>query len=123
MALPIYHARMLILKNHINEQEKKVIHMYAVVIVGAGPAGSAAAISCRENGLQTLVLDEFPKMGGRLLRQLKQEPNGESWNGIKEPDILKEKAFELDTETRLGVSVYHIEEPDHGFTVHTPDAN
>src|SRR5699024_8630193 len=111
--LPIYHVLMLNLKKHINEQ--KVIQMYDVIIIGAGPAGLAAAISCRENDLQTLVLDEFPEIGGRLLGQLHQEPNGEWWNGIKETKILKERAFELDTEIRLGVSVYHIEKTDHGF--------
>ncbi|HLR92699.1 MAG TPA: FAD-dependent oxidoreductase [Atopostipes sp.] len=108
------------MKKDTNEQ--KVIQMYDVIIIGAGPAGLAAAISCRENDLQTLVLDEFPEIGGRLLGQLHQEPSGEWWNGIKETNILKERAFELDTEIRLGVSVYHIEKTDEGFIVHTPEA-
>jgi len=93
--------------------------MYDVIIVGAGPAGLSAAISSREHGLRVLVLDEFPKMGGRLLGQLHQEPSGEWWNGIKETEILKEKAFELETEIRCGVSVYHIEKPDDHYLIHT----
>lgn len=97
--------------------------MYDVIIIGAGPAGLAAAISCREHDLQTLILDEFPKIGGRLLGQLHQEPDGEWWNGIKETEILKERAFELDTEIRCGVSVYHIEKTDKGYIVHTPEGN
>lgn len=96
--------------------------MYDVVIIGAGPAGLAAAISCREHKLQTVVLDEFPKIGGRLLGQLHQEPNGEWWNGINETNILKEKAFELGTEIRLGISVYHIEKVDKGYRVHTQES-
>ena len=93
--------------------------MYDVIIVGAGPAGLSAAISSREHGLRALVLDEFPKIGGRLLGQLHQEPNGEWWNGIKETEILKERAFELETEIRCGVSVYHIEKPDDHYLIHT----
>lgn len=93
--------------------------MYDVIIIGAGPAGLSAAIACRQSDLNVLVLDEFPHVGGRLLGQLHQEPNGEWWNGIKETEILKERAFELDTEIRLGVSVYHIEKSDEAFNVHT----
>src|SRR5690625_2394843 len=106
------------LKKRIKEK-KKVTHMYDVIIVGAGPAGLSAAISSREHGLRALVLDEFPKIGGRLLGQLHQEPNGEWWNGIKETEILKERAFELETEIRCGVSVYHIEKPDDHYLIHT----
>lgn len=44
--------------------------MTDVLIVGAGPAGLSAAISCAENGLKVTVVDEFMKPGGRLLGQL-----------------------------------------------------
>lgn len=96
------------------------MQVYDVVIIGAGPAGLSAAIQCRENYLNVIVLDEFPKAGGRLLGQLHQEPNGEWWNGIKEGNTLKEKAEKLDTNIQLGVSVHHIEKTDNQqFVVHT----
>lgn len=90
-----------------------------VVIIGAGPAGLAAAIQCRENDLSVTVLDEFPKAGGRLLGQLHEEPNGEWWNGIKETNILLEKAEKVNTDIRCGVSVHHIENLEDHFVVHT----
>lgn len=90
-----------------------------VVIIGAGPAGLSAAIQCRENGLSVIVLDEFPKPGGRLLGQLHQEPTGEWWNGIKETEILLEKAEKVKTDIRCGVSVHHIETLEDHFVVHT----
>lgn len=93
--------------------------MYDVVIVGAGPAGLAAAISCRKNDLNVLVLDEFPKPGGRLLGQLHQEPSGEWWNGIKETETLLEKAEALDTTIKCGTPVYHIGKNEDHFIVHT----
>src|SRR5699024_3180921 len=47
-------------------------------------------------------------------------PNGEWWNGIKETDILMEKAEELNTTIECGIAVHHIETlPDGGYTVHT----
>ncbi|HLR70116.1 MAG TPA: NAD(P)/FAD-dependent oxidoreductase [Pseudogracilibacillus sp.] len=94
-----------------------------VVIIGAGPAGLSAAIKCRENDLNVLVLDEFPKAGGRLLGQLHEEPTGEWWNGIKESNILMEKAKKYDTDIRLGVSVHHIEKLEDHFVVHTHKKN
>ena len=98
--------------------------VYDVVIIGAGPAGLSAAIQCRENNLNVVVLDEFPKVGGRLLGQLHQEPNGEWWNGIKEAKALQEKAEQLNTEIKLGASVYHIETiGEESFVVHTKEKN
>lgn len=93
--------------------------LYDVVIIGAGPAGLSAAISCREHDLKVVVLDEFPQAGGRLLGQLHEEPNGEWWNGIEESNKLIHKAEQLNTEVRLHVSVHHIEKTEEGFVVHT----
>lgn len=90
-----------------------------VVIIGAGPAGLAAAIECRKHDLQVIVLDEFPQPGGRLLGQLHEEPTGEWWNGIEESKKLVDKANELNTTIHCGVSVHHIENSDDHFVVHT----
>jgi len=90
-----------------------------VVIIGAGPAGLSAAIQCREHNLNVIVLDEFPKAGGRLLGQLHEEPNGEWWNGIKEADKLVQKAKSFNTDIRLGYSVHHIETLEDHYVVHT----
>src|SRR5690625_4859740 len=93
--------------------------MYDVIIVGAGPAGLSAAISCRKHELDVLVIDEFPKPGGRLLGQLHQEPSGELWNGIKETNRLLNEANRLQTRIKCGISVHHIEKLEEGFIVHT----
>ncbi len=93
--------------------------MHDIVIIGAGPAGLSAAIACREWDLDTVVIDEFPKPGGRLVGQLHQEPDGEWWNGIKETQKLVDRVKALHTEINCGVSVHHIEKIDNGFAVHT----
>ena len=38
-----------------------------VVVVGAGPAGLEAAIASAETGAETLLIDEWPEVGGSLL--------------------------------------------------------
>jgi len=80
-----------------------------VLIVGAGPAGLSAAITCAEHGLDVLVLDEYVKPGGRLLGQLHQEPDGTWWNGIAEADRLLQRAVSLGVRIACGVSVYQVE--------------
>lgn len=40
-----------------------------VVVIGAGPAGLAAAVSLSEHGVDTLVVDEQPAPGGQIFRQ------------------------------------------------------
>jgi len=93
--------------------------MYDVIIIGAGPAGLSAGIASRESNLNVLILDEFPKLGGRLHGQLHQEPNGEWWNGVAETKKLVDRAEELNTEIKTGVAVHHIEKTEAGFSVHT----
>jgi len=95
--------------------------MLDAVIVGAGPAGLAAAIACREWGLQVVVVDEFMKPGGRLLGQLHQEPDGRWWNGIQETAALLDRAVELGADIRCGVSVYHVEKAESGFRIYTSE--
>ena len=93
--------------------------MYEVVIVGAGPAGLSAAIACKEWGLNVVVIDEFPKPGGRLLGQLHQDPDGTWWNGIEEANKLVSKAEALGIEIKCSVSVHHIEKNKDHWEVHT----
>ena len=86
--------------------------MIDVIIIGAGPAGLSASISCARFGLNVLVIDEFMKPGGRLLGQLHQEPTGEWWNGIEESKRLHEEAKSLSVDIRCGVSVYNLDKDE-----------
>src|SRR5699024_2167884 len=93
--------------------------MHDVVIIGAGPAGLAAAVQCRKHDLSVVVLDEFPKAGGRSMGKLNEEHNGEWWNGIKEAGKLVQEASKLQTEILLGYPVHHVERLEDHFVVHT----
>ncbi|WML24696.1 FAD-dependent oxidoreductase [Neobacillus sp. OS1-33] len=93
--------------------------MIDVIVIGAGPAGLAGAISCAENGLKVTVIDEFVRPGGRLLGQLHQEPSGEWWNGIKESERLHNEAQKQSIDIRCGVSVYNLEKDEDSWNVHT----
>jgi NADPH-dependent 2,4-dienoyl-CoA reductase/sulfur reductase-like enzyme len=46
-----------------------------LAIIGAGPAGLAAAIAAAESGLQVLLLDENPEPGGQIYRGLGASPS------------------------------------------------
>ncbi len=43
--------------------------MYDLVVVGAGPAGMAAALSAADSGLSVVVVDEQRQAGGQIFRQ------------------------------------------------------
>ena len=45
---------------------------YDLVIIGAGPAGLAAAIEASRHDLSTLVLDDQPAPGGQVYRNITQ---------------------------------------------------
>lgn len=48
----------------------RVANAYDAVVVGAGPAGLAAAATCAEAGLATVLLDEQIGMGGQIYRSI-----------------------------------------------------
>ncbi|ALX50053.1 NAD(P)/FAD-dependent oxidoreductase [Lentibacillus amyloliquefaciens] len=93
--------------------------MNDVIIIGAGPAGLSAAITCAKNGLSSLVIDEYLKPGGRLLGQLYEEPSGFWWNGIKESESLYQEAIELDVQIQLNTSVHNIEKENNYWIIYT----
>ena len=45
---------------------------YDLAVVGAGPAGMAAAIESARLGLNVVVIDEQPHPGGQIYRQVGQ---------------------------------------------------
>ena len=45
-----------------------------LVVVGAGPAGMAAACQARAQGLTVVVLDEQPALGGQIYRRIESAP-------------------------------------------------
>lgn len=95
--------------------------MSKVIIIGAGPAGLAAAITIAEYGLNVLVIDEYMKPGGRLLGQLYEEPNGNWWNGIKESQILFDKALANGVEFKLQTAVSNIDKLNSMWNIYTDD--
>ena len=63
---------------------------YDVAIVGAGPAGLAAASVCSRAGLATVVLDEQASPGGQIYRAITETPlkerailGADYWQGAK----------------------------------------
>ena len=67
-----------------------------VVIVGAGPAGMAAAIPLCAAGLKPTIIDENPKSGGQIYRQPPKafRPHASATiSGIAERGIELRRAF------------------------------
>lgn len=91
------------------------------LIIGAGPAGLAAAVASARQGLRVRVVDEFYQPGGRLLGQLHQEPDGTWWNGLAEAARLQQEAVEAGAEIRCGVSVFHVTRQDTSWIVSTSE--
>lgn len=60
-----------------------------VIVVGAGPAGMAAAREAAEGGLVVLVLDEQREAGGQVYRAVASNAGGKPWLGKDYADGLR----------------------------------
>jgi thioredoxin reductase (NADPH) len=73
--------------------------MHDVIIIGAGPAGLAAALWCDELGLDTLVLEQGEEVGGQLLsvyNAIENYPGVRARNGLELRDRFREQVEPLD---------------------------
>jgi NADPH-dependent 2,4-dienoyl-CoA reductase/sulfur reductase-like enzyme len=84
-----------------------------LAIVGAGPAGLAAAIEGAKRGCSTVVVDRNPKPGGQLIKQIhKFFGSREHRAGTRGVDIAQDlfrEVHELGTTLMLGWEVYAIQ--------------
>ncbi len=85
-----------------------------IVIVGAGPAGLAAAAEIAQHGGHVVVLDEAPFPGGRLPGQIHPKPDqkaagGKQWSdGSAKAIKLADKAIQAGASVICGASVWGI---------------
>jgi thioredoxin reductase/bacterioferritin-associated ferredoxin len=88
---------------------------YDAIIIGAGPAGAAAAMTCAELGLSVLMLDEQESAGGQVWRA-PSVVSKDSAGDHAEGDALRRRLAESGVVCRFGRRVWLVE---RGFTVHS----
>src|ERR1044072_9697018 len=64
---------------------------YDIAIIGAGPAGMAAATTCGHAGASTLLLDEQPAPGGQIYRGIEQGAIAD--RTVRGPDYYRGEAL------------------------------
>ncbi|WP_243633871.1 NAD(P)/FAD-dependent oxidoreductase [Motiliproteus coralliicola] len=87
------------------------MNSYDIAIIGAGPAGMSAAITASQAGARVVVLDDKPRAGGQIYRNVSVSPLTQPEQ--LGPDYLRGaelvEAFErCSAEKRYGATVWHV---------------
>lgn len=100
---------------------------FDVIVVGAGPAGTACALTCARNGLKVLLIErgEYPGaknvMGGVLYRQQLEDLIPEFWKEAPlERPVIEQRFWMMDKESVISFGYKGLEwavEPYNNFTV------
>lgn len=96
--------------------------MFDVIVVGAGPAGASAARILMEEK-KVLLLDEYYRIGGRLIGQLYEDNNGEIWNGYEKAETLSDVLHHPNLTVKLSTSVTNIEKSKEYYHINTTSGN
>ncbi len=96
--------------------------MYDLAIIGAGPAGMAAAEVACEHGLRPVIIDEQNRAGGQILRRPPAAFSVRNWlpqRVYRHLHRLYERFTSLDKLTHLhGTSVLGVSAEDDHFVLH-----
>lgn len=104
-----------------------------LLIIGAGPAGIAAALEARKQGLSAVVIEQEKDLGGSILHYprrklvLTQPVELPLWGWIDREEYTKEELLEIletclrehSLDVRFGSRVEHVTREDGGFRVVT----
>src|SRR5215472_11385822 len=93
---------------------------FDAVVVGAGPAGSAAAITMAKAGLQVALLERGQKpgsknvMGGILYTHYLEEIVGDAWKEAPlERPIIEERRWIMTADAAIGIDYKNIRNREH----------
>lgn len=104
-------------KSNVQYKKKDV----QTLIVGGGPAGLAAGMTTQQLGVETLIVDEQPRMGGQLIKQTHKffgsEEQHAGVRGINIAGKMLQELEEYDGEYYTGTSVvgYYGNGKNHKF--------
>ena len=99
---------------------------FDAVVVGAGPAGTAAAYTIAKAGLQVVLLERGPKpgaknvMGGILYNHYLEEIVGDAWKDAPlERPIIEERRWIMTPKAYIGIDYKNLRnrEHPHSFSV------
>jgi electron transfer flavoprotein-quinone oxidoreductase len=105
----------------VGDEEK-----FDAIIVGAGPAGTAAAYTMAKAGLQVVLLERGPKagaknvMGGILYNDYLEEIVGDAWKQAPlERPIIEERRWIMTPKAYIGIDYKNLRnrEHPHSFSV------
>jgi len=85
-----------------------------IAILGAGPAGLAAAVAAHRAGARVTLLDGAARVGGQYWRH-RDGDNGAGHHLWSTLHRLRETPLDF----RPGHAIWHVERTDDGFTIHT----
>ena len=91
---------------------------FDVAILGAGPAGAAAAVEAMSLGLRTIVLDEQAAAGGQVHRIAPGIGPVRADRDRAEGDALRAALLRSGAECRFGRRVWHLERDGERWLVH-----
>src|SRR6202165_5799665 len=93
---------------------------FDAVVVGAGPAGTAAAITMAKGGLQVALLERGAKpgsknvMGGILYNHYREEILGDSWKEAPlERPIIEERRWLMTPQATIGIDYKNLRNREH----------